>query len=65
MSWKMELCLNETADLVEKTFENLEDGYDWLRQNWPTFFRPGVFAVHRADFHQLGTGYSWVAFTRG
>lgn len=61
--WVMELCL-ASKDSIEKTFENLEDGYDWLRQNGHGDYLSLRFRVDGPDFKQFGTGYFWVSFRR-
>lgn len=64
MSWKMQMCLSGDKPLTEKTFESLEDGIDWLRQNHPGMLDPHRFRIQRDGFRQFGEGYYWTTLER-
>ncbi len=65
MSWKMTYCRDSKAPVVEKTFENFEDGRAWVEENAPILLHPDTWR-HLGDenFRQFGTNYHWASFRR-
>lgn len=62
----MAVCLDgNNGDIIRGEFDTLEQGVDWLRENHPGFFRPGIWeSPDRGPEgpRQFGTDYYWACF---
>ncbi|MGZ6788365.1 MAG: hypothetical protein ACXVGN_00230 [Mycobacteriaceae bacterium] len=64
MSWEMVLNDGKDSQLVERVFENFEDGVDWLRQNAPQILNSPWASLDGSDWRQFGTNDRWASFRR-
>lgn len=65
--WRMTFVPHHLdAETIHKTFENREDGVDWLRQNAPDLLAKGVWKCldESPDWFQYGTNGRWASFNR-
>ena len=49
---------------VDKTFETLEAGEDWLRENEPGMIAPARYRRTGEGWKHYGTDYYWATFTK-
>lgn len=62
--WKMQLCMAGEKPMIERVFEDLEEGTAWVDQQFPAMLPNRRFETHSHDYHQWGEGYYWVTFQR-